>query len=66
MLTICRILSRLSKAVLAVVVIQAPRMALGSQAGVGGVGLPPPGVDFFLHPVVLKKQVNSNRAASRM
>jgi hypothetical protein len=52
--------------VLAVVVIQAPRMALGSQAGVGGVGLPPLGVDFFLHPVVIKKQVNSNRAVSRM
>ena len=65
-LTICRILSRLSKAVLAVVVIQAPRIALGSQAGVGGVGVPPPVVDFFLQPVVVSKQVSSKRAANRM
>lgn len=37
--TICWILVRESKAVLAVVVTQIPRMALGSQEGTEGVGV---------------------------
>ena len=52
--TVCKILSLLSKAVLAVVVIQTPLMALTSQTGEGGglgVGVVPPvpvPVLFFL------------------
>ena len=53
--TVCKILSLLSNAVLAVVVIHTPLMALASQRGeggglgVGGVPPPPDPVLFFLH-----------------
>jgi len=57
LVTICLIWSLLSSAVLAVVVTQAPRMALGSQAGVGGM-TGPGGAVFFLQAAKSSKKAS--------
>jgi hypothetical protein len=67
--TACLMLSRLSSAVLAVVVSQTPRMALGFHTGPEGLVFPPPllgGVLLFLlqelsEQAATKSGINSNR-----
>ncbi len=71
LVTMFLIFSLLSRAVLAVVVTQTPRMALGSQTGLGGglgvggvgVGLLPPPVlpPDLVQPIAIKTGIADNK-----